>query len=472
MIHQAGQPLPRPRFSLRISERRLLLMFADGAMLAAALWLALLVPALRMRIGAVYLHWWLVLWGIWYVVAVIAGLYELDLAADPVRSPLTAGGVAGLVALIYLLVPVIAAPLTRSRLGWYTFAGLSMALVAGWRMAYAKLIRQPSFTTRILVAGAGKAGRHLAQALSAREGAFGLDLVGFVDDDPELQDGTDVGFSILGTSSEIPALVQQLHVDQVVLAVTDLGSICPDLRNALIQVWQRGCDVLPMPLFYEHVMEAVPVDHVGQNLFALVGERSTTFLRLWDSLRRLVDLGIGFVGMVITATLFPFIALAIVVDCPGPVFYSQTRVGCGGRIFRIWKYRSMVPDAERGGARWAEANDERITRVGRVLRKTRLDELPQFWNVLNGTMSLIGPRPERPEFVAELEQRLPYYAIRHSVRPGISGWAQVRYHYGNSFEDAKRKLEYDLYYIKHRGPLLDASIALRTIRVVLAMRGT
>ena len=178
------------------------------------------------------------------------------------------------------------------------------------------------------------------------------------------------------------------------------------------------------------------------------------------------------IGLLILAPFLPFIALAIRLDSRGPIFYQQVRVGLGGRSFIVHKFRSMIPDAERDGAQWSQESDPRVTRVGRWLRKTRLDETPQLWNLLNGTMSLIGPRPERPEFVDDLAQLLPYYRIRHSIKPGITGWAQVCYRYDNSVDDAKRKLEYDLYYIKRRGPVLDILIFLRTIRVVLQMQGT
>ena len=194
-------------------------------------------------------------------------------------------------------------------------------------------------------------------------------------------------------------------------------------------------------------------------------------MRTWLALRRLADIVVSVVGLAITAMLTPLVLLAMRLDGPGSLLYRQTRVGQGGRPFRIVKFRSMIPDAERDGAVWADPADKRVTRVGRVLRTTRIDELPQFWNVLVGDMTLIGPRPERPEFVEQLRDLLPYYAIRHSVKPGLTGWAQVSYHYGSSVQDALTKLQYDLYYVKHRGPVLDAVIALHTLRVLVTFQG-
>lgn len=177
--------------------------------------------------------------------------------------------------------------------------------------------------------------------------------------------------------------------------------------------------------------------------------------------------------MLLLAILLPFIALAIRLDSPGSVFYTQEREGRGGRRFRIIKFRSMVADAERAGkAVWATRDDPRITRVGKFMRRTRLDELPQFVNVLRGEMSIVGPRPERPQFVAQLQEEIPFYRARLSVKPGLTGWAQVKYRYGNTTEDALIKLQYDLYYIKHQSMVLDILILLRTIRVVLGFKGT
>ena len=193
---------------------------------------------------------------------------------------------------------------------------------------------------------------------------------------------------------------------------------------------------------------------------------------LWALIRRLLDLAVATVGLLITLILLPLLALLIYVDSRGPIFYRQQRVGLGGELFWIYKLRSMVPDAESGDAVWATEDDPRITRMGRLMRRARIDEWPQFWNLLVGNMSLIGPRPERPEFVRQLAAQLPYYAIRHSIKPGLTGWAQVRYRYGNTVADAMMKLEFDLYYVKHRGPVLDAAILLSSIRVVLTMAGT
>jgi lipopolysaccharide/colanic/teichoic acid biosynthesis glycosyltransferase len=187
----------------------------------------------------------------------------------------------------------------------------------------------------------------------------------------------------------------------------------------------------------------------------------------------MLDIGLGLLGALIFISLLPFLALAITLDCPGPILYRQARSGLGGRPYRMLKLRTMVPDAEEDGlARWASVDDERITRVGRFLRKTRLDELPQVFNVLHGEMSIVGPRPERPEFIAELQDKIPFYRTRLVVKPGLTGWAQIHYGYGNTVEDALVKLQYDLYYIRHWSLWMELYVIFKTIGVMFRFGGT
>jgi len=194
--------------------------------------------------------------------------------------------------------------------------------------------------------------------------------------------------------------------------------------------------------------------------------------RLFHGAKRLTDVALSIIGLGLLGIVLPFLALGNMAANPGPLFYSQTRVGRGGRHYTVIKLRSMLPNAEaRSGAVWSSANDPRITPFGKFLRKSRLDELPQFYNVLKGDMSVIGPRPERPEFVDELAAKIPFYRARHAERPGITGWAQVRYSYGSTVEDARIKLEYDLYYVRHAGFYLDLLIAMKTIGEMLRLKG-
>jgi len=217
----------------------------------------------------------------------------------------------------------------------------------------------------------------------------------------------------------------------------------------------------------------VPVEHTGRNLHAVLPiDEGNAAERLFWPCKRVMDLLVGACFLVILGLLTPLVALGNRLDSPGPLFYRQTRVGRGGRLFQVIKFRSMRPDAEGDtGAVWAVADDPRITGVGRWLRKSRLDELPQVINVLRGEMSMVGPRPERPEFVDDLARQIPFYRARHAVKPGITGWAQVRFGYGNTVDDARTKLEYDLYYVRHASFYLDSLIALKTVGVIFKLQG-
>jgi exopolysaccharide biosynthesis polyprenyl glycosylphosphotransferase len=217
----------------------------------------------------------------------------------------------------------------------------------------------------------------------------------------------------------------------------------------------------------------VPVEHVERGWVVESMNNLQPLTRPSRWAKQGLDVALGIAGGAVLLVLLPFVALAITLDCPGPIFYRQVRSGLGGRPFRVWKLRTMVPDAEEEGRpQWAKEEDERITGVGRILRKTRLDELPQVINVVRGEMSIVGPRPERPEFIEELQERIPFYRTRLTVKPGLTGWAQIYYGYGNSVEDSLMKLQYDLYYVRHWSLWLDLYIILKTVGVVLRLRGT
>jgi sugar transferase (PEP-CTERM system associated) len=231
-----------------------------------------------------------------------------------------------------------------------------------------------------------------------------------------------------------------------------------------------GIEIVDALSFYEQITGKLLVEKMHPSWFIFSnGSRVTPFTRFT---KRVFDLFFATVGLILIAPVIPFIALAVKLDSPGPVFFRQMRVGKGEKNFVLYKFRTMCKDAEKGtGAVWARENDPRVTRIGKFLRTTRLDEVPQLFNVLRGDMSFVGPRPERPEFVSDLKEKIPYYSNRHYVKPGATGWAQVKYPYGASVEDAEEKLCYDLYYIKNFSLVLDFMIILETVKVVVFGRG-
>lgn len=482
---RAGR-LPRialPSLGLRVSERLLLLHAMDYVLLAAALIVAVKARTDWLDTPNALLanwKWFATLAVLWWVVAQFADAYDLARTASAPYSILAAGPAAAVTALLYQWIPVLTPPLASRKLG-LIFGLLAVAGIALWRGLYAVLFVQPAFQRRVLVFGAGWAGRTLAEAIrwSADERTpnpyrgNGAVVVGFVDDDPAKHGASVAGVPVLGASQDLPRLAATLKADDVVLAITNRDGLRKEAFDALLACRELGFHVTTMPALYEQLLGRVPVEHVGRNLSAVLPvEEGGATVRLYQAVKRVCDLLGAGLACIPLGLLIPLLWLANALTSPGPLFYRQTRVGKGGRHFQVLKFRTMRPDAEAGcGPVWARANDDRVTPVGRWLRKTRLDELPQVINVLRGEMSIIGPRPERPEFVDQLAASIPFYRARHAVRPGITGWAQVRYGYGSSVTDARIKLEYDLYYVRHCGFYLDALILLKTAAVMFGLQG-
>ncbi len=469
-----------PHMQLRTSERKLLLLTVDLLIINAALAAAwALGSQTTFAVGALLAlsKWFVTLTVVWGVCALFFDVYDLARAASTVQIVRAAGAAALAAVAIYILIPWFAPPLT-SRTLIFAFALLAWLGIVGWRVTYAQLFVQPWFKRRALVVGAGWAGRSLEEMLriAPRDPnpyrGTGYELVGFIDDNSDYAGGNVGDVPVLGDHQLLVTATRELGIDEIILAITHRHAIDSTLFDALLRCRELGVRVTPMAVIYERLNGRVPVDHVGRDLYAALPTGDSVYERFYLATKRLADLVVGVLGLLVLAVVGPLVALANALSAPGPLFYRQQRVGKGGGVFMIYKFRSMRPNAEREtGAVWAAANDSRITPVGRFLRKTRLDELPQVLNILTGEMSLIGPRPERPEFVEELAKQLPFYRARHAVRPGITGWAQVQHRYASSVEEAKTKLEYDLYYVKHIGALLDLRIVLRTIPVMLLFKG-
>jgi exopolysaccharide biosynthesis polyprenyl glycosylphosphotransferase len=481
-VDAAGLKIPAlPRLRLSISERRLLLAVVDLLLLNSGL---LVVLALRAGFPLSWVtvqqspHYFLLLSTLWALWTLFFDCYDLPRTAAAGHSAWSAGSAALLTTITYLVIPYITPGLLTSRLSALLFVVLITGSIGLWRFAYASILSQPSFQQRILIVGAGNSGREMAEALMGRPQhgnpytGSGYCLVGFVDDDPAKLETEIEGVPVLGDRYQLFRLVKAHDIDLVVVAITHAPEIHSELFQFLLDCREQGLPVESMTSLYERVTGRLSVQHAGRDLGVVLPQADSPTRHLSWVAKRLFDLLVGLLGLVALALVAPCIALANSFFSPGPLFYRQERVGKGGRTFWAFKFRSMVPAAEKEcGAVWAAKDDCRITSVGRILRKTRLDELPQFWNVLKGDMSLIGPRPERPEFVADLVRVIPFYQARHAVRPGITGWAQVRYPYGSSVEDALTKLQYDLYYIKRQSLFLELSIIAKTVRVVLRLEG-
>jgi exopolysaccharide biosynthesis polyprenyl glycosylphosphotransferase len=353
------------------------------------------------------------------------------------------------------------------RLTAILFLIIAPILLVSWRFSYIALFSSMPLRRRAIVLGTGEAGHALVQVIHRQMPHY--TITGFVSD-TETTDTELDGTPILGHYRDLSRLIRQSGVTEIILAVP--RDLSPDMLTTLMHCYEQGITIKPMNLLYEDLTGRVPVQHSRRWWFPVPTWSSATSPTLRDGFKRMLDIVAALVGMVGLVILFPFVALAIYLNDPGPIFYRQERTGRRGQSFYLLKFRSMITDAEKyGKAVWATQDDPRITRVGKFLRLTRIDELPQIWNVLKGDMSIVGPRPERPVFIAQLQEEIPFYRMRLSVKPGLTGWAQINYRYGSTVEDAIKKLEYDLYYIKHQSLLLDVLIILRTIKVVLLFRG-
>lgn len=397
-------------------------------------------------------------------------LYDLRTLAD--RRDLFTGllralGAASMIlALLYFWIP----SLIIGR-GVFILASIMIiASVAGWRIAFEWLSLRVAPAERLLIVGTNAAALTLARELFERRGELGVELVGFVDHDPAKVGTAVINPGVVGTIGDIPTIVRERRVDRVVVSLVDARGRLP-MDQLLKMKLNQGVRFDHLASVYEQYTGKIAVENLRPSwMIFSEGFRKSV---LMSATKRVVDIALSSIGLLLVSPIMVLVAIAVRLSSPGPVFYHQQRVGKDGRVFTIHKVRSMRANAEAGtGAVWATAADSRVTRVGRFLRRTRLDEVPQLWNVLVGDMSFVGPRPERPEFVADLTSQIPFYGQRHVVRPGVTGWAQVRHRYGSTMEDAVQKLQYDLFYIKHMSTGFDIFVVLETVKTVLVRGGS
>lgn len=474
----------RPSLRLRPSEQRTVLLIGDFIASVAAtagaifFWyqysLYVLVegglkPNVAERIINIDVPFWFYLLPLVWLLLMVDS-YELHTASNW-RKTLRSIAVAPLVGLLgySLLFTINIDPNSLPRIAIGAFLVLASFLTLGWRAIYIRLYTSSGLMRRVIVLGAGKAGHTLVEAYRKLNPPPFL-LIGFIDDDPAKRKKSYNGFAVLGDSEHLLDLVEEYRISDVVVAIT--GEIKGETFQTILDVQERGIEVTRMPILYEELTQRVPIEHLETDWVIRSFVDQVRVHGLYELLKRSMDILGGIIGTLIFLLFLPFIAVAIALETGFPVFYSQPRLGKGAQLFTILKFRTMKQNAEADGqAKVAEENDPRVTRVGNFLRKTRLDELPQFWTVLRGEMSLVGPRAERPELVAEYQKQIPYYRARLLVKPGLTGWAQINYGYVATVRETFVKLEYDLYYIKHRTLNMDFSIVLRTIGTVLRRTG-
>lgn len=454
-----------------ISERKVLLRILDIVSVLLLLYLVGIVFKFDyFRINSQ--HWvWSIVLGIYLTIfATIFELYNLQKASRievVVKNVILTSSVT---VLFYLLTPFYTPTLPSNRLQIiYFFISINIALLA-WRYAYIVLISAPRFFKRVLLVGNSTDVRIIVESLQKSDPNYRV--LGFINtgggEYVPMEGETLREFSM----QEIQAATEELVISEIVVATPHSEGITTELNNLLILLLEKGIAIREYTQVYEEINQRVPVHHVDKDFYRYFPFSRSNQNKLYLFFHRILDLLLSVIGLAFGLLLLPFIFIANLFANRGALFYTQERVGRNGRVFKIYKLRSMVTDAEKEGAQYAVQKDSRVTRFGKFLRKSRFDEIPQFMNVIKGEMSVIGPRPERPIFVKELSEKIPFYEIRHLVKPGVTGWAQVNAKYGATQEDSLEKLQYDLYYIKHRSLFLDITIIIKTLSTIVFFRGT
>ncbi len=464
------------RFSLQ--ERRTILFIGDFLVALISLVISLLVWAssekfigfsaefIQRRVPA----WFLFFPILWLILLV--ELYDIRQSTDwkaIVRgialAALTGFGLYLLLFFYYVDPPRSLLP----RRGVASFLIVVSLLTLFWRLIYLRIFSNPKFMRRFLLVGGGKSGHLLLNSIS-RLSPLPFNVIGIIDDDLQKVGTAIEGYQVIGTSDTLMQIIEEQEITDVIVAIT--GEMMGKMFQALLMAHEAGVEVMRMPRVYEELLMRVPIRILEADwiLRSFVDEvHAKGFYELG---KRMMDILGGLVGSTVTILILPFVALAIVLESGRPVFYTQVRTGKRDSRYIIYKFRTMRNDAEADGRpQWATEDDQRATRVGKYLRKTHLDELPQFYNVLKGEMSLVGPRAERPELVSLFEKHVPFYRARLLVKPGVTGWAQVNFGYAATIDETITKLEYDLYYIKHRNLIMDIMILLRTPATVFGFRG-
>ncbi len=467
-------------FTLRLAERKNLLIVIDFVIVELTTLLAFWIMAVRAQWlfdGAYLLNnagWFVFLPALWFLAAFLTGFYDAKKITNLAAAASSLLRAIVLVVVAYLFIYFFSATPTEMPRGIVAYQGVaSFVLITLWRVIYVSLVQRPSAGRKVIIIGAGWAGQTIARAI-LQNARTHYRILGFIDDDPAKRHQTlsilDEDIPVIGAASDLKQLVIAQRVPEIIVAVT--RDVHTALFQAILDCKELGLQITLMPVLFEQLTGMVPIEHIGDNWNVALPLDSAEAGGFYPLAKRMFDVTSALLGLALYLPLLPFLVLAIKLDSPGPVFYRQTRVGKGGKIFNLLKLRTMVANAEIDGhAQRAQKGDPRITRVGKWLRKARLDEMPQLFNILKGDMSAVGPRPERPEHLAELDHVIPFHRLRNAVKPGMAGWAVVNYDYIDSVEDARIRLQYDLYYIKHQSLWLDLVILLRTMGHMLALKG-
>ena len=453
-----------------VSERKILLRLVDLVMVFIGLYglglffdFEYVVVAKENSIALILLGVYITIFG------TIFEIYDLQKASKLDSTFRNVVITTSTVVLFYLLTPVLSPFLPEDRIQIFYFYITLIVSILLWRLIYINLIESPRFYKRVLLVAEVSNIEGLIKALDTSDPNY--KIVGFINSEASTSESIKFKGLKEFDAQNFLGVIEEERISEVLVASFNSEAIMTDVYHNLMLLLERGFKIRDYTQVYEELLLKVPIQFVGKDFYKYFPFSRSNENKLYIFFQRTADIVLSIIGLVLGVVLLPLILIGNLIGNKGPLFYTQERVGRNSKPFRIIKLRTMFINAEADGAKWAKKDDKRITAFGKFLRRTRLDEVPQFYNVLKGDMSIIGPRPERPFFVNELSRIIPFYETRHIIKPGLTGWAQVNTRYGSSVDDSLTKLQYDLYYIKHRSIFLDFSIAIKTLSTILYYRG-
>lgn len=453
-----------------ISERRILLLVFDAVFVLSALYALSIISdygyfvfeqrhTLRIVLLVSYI----------YIFGLIFEMYNLQVASNQLQILQSVIFTATATGLAYLFTPILSPELPKQRLVILTFYATIICTLLLWRLFYVYFLASHRFSKNVVLICDQNQVEELVSGLENVDPHY--KIIGFVNSDSVSEEQSDFHYVKKIEKKDLEAFVVHNQISEIVIASQKTDGITADLYQQLLHLLELGNVIREYTQVYESKTQRIPVHYIARDFYRFFPFSRSNSNKLYLFSVRFLEYLFSVIGLAICFVFIPFIFIINLVANKGSLFYTQERVGKNGVVFKIYKFRTMIGDSETNGVVFATSNDKRVTPFGKMMRKSRIDEFPQFFNVLMGDMAIIGPRPERPFFVEEIAQIMPFYETRHVIKPGLTGWAQVNYSYGESIDESLIKLQYDLYYIKHRSIFLDLSITFKTITTVLFYRG-
>ena len=451
-----------------VSERKILLRIFDVISVLLSLYLVGIAFQFNyFNISETNFYWTIVLGIYLNFIGSVFEMYNLQVASNQFQIIKSIILTSSMTVLVYLLTPIYTPALPTNRLQILIFyIAIFMALFV-WRMMYVRFFASSRFSKKVILVCDKEQLKELVFALESADPHYRV--LGFVNSDSA---NTKINDKIKSIEIDnLEKFVKENSISEVVIASQKTDGITVNLYNQLIHLLENGYIIREYTQVYENMTQRIPVQYVSRDFYRYFPFSRSNQNHFYLIVVRFFEILFSLAGLLIGLIILPLILIGNLFGNRGKLFYTQERVGKNGKIFKIMKYRTMVRNAEKEGAVFATTNDSRVTPFGKIMRKSRMDEIPQFFNILKGDMAVIGPRPERPIFVNEIAEVMPFYETRHVIKPGLTGWAQVNYSYGETIDDSLIKLQYDLYYIKHRSIFLDVNIIFKTLSTVLLYRG-